>query len=141
MSTFTIKFAAGYDAPWFVAEGDPQSIKQQLIEFFDLKEAEELSPNEVALKAVVEAQALAAASLSLAAVPEKRGNWPSKSDGKWKGNSKPKEPAHPFAGVLESIKAADSREDLIRIWTGLPQDAKDNADVKAAFKQKGDSFS
>lgn len=151
MSTFTIKYAGGFDAPWFVFEGSPSEIKAQLIEAFDLDpaEAEELSTHEVGLKATVLAQATAAASLSLAAVPQGRsGGWPNKSDKKWtKGGSKssegssaqaeePKKPEHPFQAVLDGIAGASSTEELTRIWVTAGAGQQD-ADVLKAFKAKG----
>ena len=37
-STLTIKFGKGYEDPWFVASGNPASIRRQLLEFAGLED-------------------------------------------------------------------------------------------------------
>lgn len=146
MATFTVKFGAGFDAPWFVAEGNPEEIKNQLILFFGLEGVDDNTPHEVALAAVVYAQATAAASLNLAAVPERRDSWPSRSDrpaapknaepAKPKG-PEPEGPAeNPLQTTLDAVQAAQSKEALLRIWVTLPKDAQANPEVKAAFDKR-----
>ena len=37
-STLTIKFGKGYEGPWFIASGNPATIRRQLLEFAGLED-------------------------------------------------------------------------------------------------------
>lgn len=141
MSTFTVKYAKDFDAPWYVAEGNPEEIKQQLILFFDLQGADEKSAHEVGLEATQIAQATWAAAKGLNAKPSNE--WPSDSDRGARRKSKPVEQGKlqdPKQAILDDINAATNKPDLVRIWLTVSPELKKDAAILESFKSKSASF-
>jgi len=135
VTTLTIKFAASHDAPWFVADGSPEEIKQQLIEFFGLTGAAGHTPHEVALTAVQFAMKSASEVLDL----QPSNSWPSRSD-RGPRQREPKEPENPYQATLDAIATAKDKRSLTQIWVTLPGAVKsgsEHPEVKQAFNEKG----
>lgn len=157
-STYTVKYAGGYDAPWLVVNGSPAEIKAQLIEFFGLQDdpeglqLEDLSPNAVALLATNQAKAeyTATSRLGGSVVGEgpinssKSRSGGSKKSSGWPGQGgKEKAPQHPFQAILNQIEKATTTQELGRVWA---ETKATNAagfadpDVTKAFADKGSSL-
>jgi hypothetical protein len=124
-STATIKFGAGYEAPWFVASGTPAEIREQLVEAFGLVE-----PNAGTLEEVITACSVIALHQYNLAV--EAGAAPATTIQKPKGpaqfkpgiaaQAKASEPEVEDPPLDQLIKSAASEEELGQIW-------KDNQSV------------
>src|SRR5690606_31062872 len=75
-SNVTIKYGKTQDSSWYTAAGNPTEIKNQLILFFDLREADDLSPHEVVLIAQGIAQSTSDIAARLGGEPVAENPWP-----------------------------------------------------------------
>ena len=151
--TYTVKFHKDYDAPWYVAAGTPSEIKDQLVEFFglDAESVADKAPFEVALECTQIGQAAYLVSKGLKAsvakdddpIANKRQGASEGRKSGWPGSAKaqqPKEPEHPFQGVLDQIAAATTKAELGRVWA-TNKDSFNNEDVKKAADEKAKTLS
>ena len=57
-STGTIKFGKGYEDPWFVASGNPASIRRQILEFAGLEDDPAKTLQQLMIEVATETQAM-----------------------------------------------------------------------------------
>jgi len=159
-SNVTIKYSTAKDASWYTAAGTPTEIKGQLIEFFDLREAEDLSPHEVVLLAQGIAQSTNEVATKLGGEPVVDNAWPTPPTEEEKAERKaqrqaqkaanaaatdaPSEPEEKddrkFGEVLAAIEGAASEQELRQVWVTANTAAKKDPEVLKLFKARGKSL-
>lgn len=154
----TLKFGAGFEAPWYRAAGAPKSVAAQLAEFAGLakEETEGKSPFEIALAANAKIQLAYASQVvetGLGATQERKpsGNFRGKASrpNVPAAGSKPStsEPADddPNAGILAAIEAAEDTDKLKEVYVRnvkvFEQEQKDGESaLRDAFKARRDAL-
>lgn len=157
----TFKYGKGYEEPWVVFKGSARKVREDLLEFFQLpaEAVAGLSLNAVLIQCnhIVHGTGNAATILGGVVVAETSGKTeaaPSQPAGSdpWAGVSKdssapqsaaqtaPTEPAeNPHGGLISQIQAAETGDDLKRLWAGN-KDAFSDPAVVEAYKVKGQSL-
>ena len=136
-STATIKFGDKFDAPWFVAYGNPRAQREQLLEFagLDAEVTSELTLAEVIVQAASDAQALWAVRSTLGGSQQI-----SRDPKPAAGKAKAEEPDDPNAHIREAIADAADIDALKLVFGKNAAAFTADTTLQAAFLEKKNSF-
>ena len=130
-STLTIKFGKGYEDPWFVASGNPATIRRQLLEFAGLEDDPDKTLQRLGIEVASETQAMWAARSKAGGqrLPAAASKAPT--------DDTPVEPAKgaedPSQFILDALANADTTEDLVRVFAKNKDAFTKSADLQGAF--------
>ena len=130
-STLTIKFGKGYEDPWFVASGNPATIRRQLLEFAGLEDDPDKTLQQLGIEVASETQAMWAARSKAGGqrLPAAASKAPT--------DDTPVEPAKPAEDpnqfILDALADADTTEDLVRVFAKNKDAFTKSADLQWAF--------
>lgn len=139
-STATIKYGEKFADPWFVASGNPATIRRQLLEFAGLEDDPSKSLQELILDVATETQAMWAARSkaggrrisknSTAAAPERESaTQPTQSAEVLKGDDD-------VARIKEAIAEAKDVPALRMVFAKDKEKFSTNPELQAAFKDR-----
>ena len=140
-STATIKFGDKFDAPWFVAYGNPRAQREQLLEFagLDAEATSELTLAEVIVQVASDAQAKWATRSTLGG-SQQISRDPKPAAGKAEAEAKAEESDDPNAHIREAIADAADIDALKLVFGKNAAAFTADATLQAAFLEKKNSF-
>ena len=133
-STLTIKFGRGYEDPWFVASGNPATIRRQLLEFAGLEDEPDKTLQQLGIEVASETQAMWAARSKAGGqrLPAAASKAP--TDDTPVEAAEPAKPAEdPNQFILDALADADTTEDLVRVFAKNKDAFTKSADLQGAF--------
>jgi hypothetical protein len=144
-STGTIKFGKGYEDPWFVASGNPTSIRRQILEFAGLKDDPEKTLQQLMIEVATETQAMWAlrskgGAQRLPASKSAKAKAPaddaSVAEPAAPAQEEEAEAADPNAFIFEAISDADSVDALKRVFAKNKDAFTANKALQTAFVER-----
>ena len=133
-STLTIKFGKGYEDPWFVASGNPATIRRQLLEFAGLEDDPDKTLQRLGIEVASETQAMWAARSKAGGqrLPAAASKAP--TDDTPVEAAEPAKPAEdPNQFIFDALADADTTEDLVRVFAKNKDAFTKSADLQGAF--------
>ena len=133
-STLTTTSGKGYEDPWFVAGGNPATIRRQLLEFAGLEDDPDKTLQQLGIEVASETQAMWAARskaggqrLPAAASKAPTDDAPVKA-------AEPAKPAEdPNQFIFDALADADTTEGLVRVFAKNKDAFTKSADLQGAF--------
>lgn len=133
-STLTIKFGKGYEDPWFVASGNPATIRRQLLEFAGLEDDPDKTLQRLGIEVASETQAMWAARSKAGGqrLPAAASKAPT-DDTPVEAGEPAKAAEDPNQFILDALANADTNEALVRVFAKNKDAFTKSADLQGAF--------
>ena len=137
-STGTIKFGKDFEAPWFVASGNPDQIRRQLLEFAGWSDQHDKTLAELMVEVAADTQAKWAIRSKAGAqkLPAARSKGKPEADAAPVARQDEGKAEDPNAFIFEAIADASTTEELKRVFAKNKDAFTANKELQTAFVER-----